>query len=168
MRGSRHLLHFTVCWIMGHCALKELRWQFLFQKLKDVELQRKGAKPTKCQQTINYTLWLVSTSRNAIVVILCSTVAYVYENLGPGSPFRLTGRVKSGFPDLQWPPFGTVVQNSTKTFPDMLGDLGSSVILVPVIGVLGNVAIAKAFGETRGSFLWVSGANCCFSGRRHH
>ena len=29
----------------------------------------------------------------------------------------------------------------------MISDLGTSVVLVPVIGVLGNVAIAKAFGE---------------------
>lgn len=32
------------------------------------------------------------------------------------------------------------------TFIDMCSDLGSSIVLVPIIGVLGNVAIAKAFG----------------------
>ncbi|ERL91290.1 hypothetical protein D910_08623 [Dendroctonus ponderosae] len=122
----------------------------LLRKLKDVKLHQKGAKPTKFQQPINYTLWLVSTSRNAIVVIICSTVAYLYETHGTGAPFKLTGRVKSGFPEFKLPPFTTVIQNSTRNFPDMLSDLGSSVILVPVIGVLGNVAIAKAFagGET--------------------
>jgi len=82
------------------------------------------------------------------VVIICSAIAYTYEEKGTGSPFRLTGDVKSGLPEFKVPPFSTVIGNTTKTFPDMLGDLGSSVFLVPVIAVLGNVAIAKAFGES--------------------
>lgn len=82
------------------------------------------------------------------MVIICSVIAYTYEEKGTGSPFRLTGDVKSGLPELKVPPFSTVIGNTTRTFPDMLGDLGSSVFLVPIIAVLGNVAIAKAFGES--------------------
>ncbi|XP_050298002.1 sodium-independent sulfate anion transporter [Anthonomus grandis grandis] len=119
----------------------------LLRKLKDLKVHKAGTKPTKSQKSINYTLWLISTSRNAIVVILCSTVAYLYETQGTGSPFRLTGTVKSGLPEFKVPPFSTVLNNTTKTFPDMLADLGSSVFLVPVIAVLGNVAIAKAFAS---------------------
>jgi hypothetical protein len=29
----------------------------------------------------------------------------------------------------------------------MVSDLGSSIVLVPIIAVLGNIAIAKAFGK---------------------
>ncbi|XP_019869621.2 sodium-independent sulfate anion transporter-like [Aethina tumida] len=111
----------------------------LLRKLKDVQLQNKNKKLLK------YILWLISTSRNALVVITCSTVAYFYETKWAGSPFLLTGAVKAGVPELKLPPFETVVNNRTVGFSEMIGDLGSSVVLVPVIAVLGNVAIAKAF-----------------------
>lgn len=48
-------------------------------------------------------------------------------------------------PPLKLPPFGTEINGKTISFIDMCMDLGSSIILVPVIAVLGNVAIAKAF-----------------------
>lgn len=119
----------------------------LLRKLKDVKVHKKNSKPNKHQSCFNYILWLISTSRNAIVVILCSTMAFLYESNGSGSPFRLTGDVKSGLPEFKVPPFSTVINNSTREFPEMLSDLGSSVFLVPIIAVLGNVAIAKAFAS---------------------
>ncbi|XP_076275104.1 sodium-independent sulfate anion transporter-like isoform X1 [Rhynchophorus ferrugineus] len=119
----------------------------LLRKLKDVKLNKKGVKPTKQQCCFNYIFWLISTSRNAIVVIICSTIAFMYESRGSGSPFRLTGDVKAGLPEFKLPPFSTMVNNSTREFPEMLSDLGSSVFLVPIIAVLGNVAIAKAFAS---------------------
>lgn len=97
----------------------------------------------------NYTLWLISTSRNAIVVILCTTLAYFYEKNEGSSPFLLTGTVKGGMPEVKPPPFETVLNNQTQTFSEMASDLGSSIVLVPIIAVLGNVAIAKAFGKYR-------------------
>ncbi|KAL1497197.1 hypothetical protein ABEB36_008194 [Hypothenemus hampei] len=138
-----HLTQFTDLGLGVGCIVALL----LLRKLKDLKCHKKGSRPTKSQQSINYTLWLISTSRNAIVVIICSTMAYLYETQGGGSPFRLTGNVKSGLPEFKVPPFSTVLNNSTKTFPDMLNDLGSSVFLVPIIAVLGNVAIAKAFAS---------------------
>ncbi|KAJ8915023.1 hypothetical protein NQ315_015998 [Exocentrus adspersus] len=119
----------------------------LLRKLKDVKLHKDNEKPTKNQNFLNYILWLVSTSRNAIVVIVCSGVAYYYEKTEAGSPFLLTGTVKPGLPELKLPPFETVLGNRTVDFVDMVTDLGSSVVLVPVIAVLGNVAIAKAFAS---------------------
>ncbi|XP_008197201.2 sodium-independent sulfate anion transporter [Tribolium castaneum] len=112
----------------------------LLRKLKDY-------KPSKKQRTLSKALWLISTSRNALVVIVCSTVAYFYEIRGPGSPFRLTGTVRPGLPDFRAPPFGTTLHNRTVGFGEMVADLGTSVILVPIIAVLGNVAIAKAFAS---------------------
>jgi len=37
------------------------------------------------------------------------------------------------------------VNNQTLTFTQMCSELGTSIVLVPIIAVLGNVAIAKAF-----------------------
>lgn len=64
-----------------------------------------------------------------------------------GSPFLLTGNVRPGLPQVALPPFQTELNNRTVGFPEMVADLGTSTILVAVIGVLGNVAIAKAFGK---------------------
>lgn len=116
--------------------------------MKDVKIQKKNTKPTKNQQIFNYVVWLISTSRNAIVVILCSTLAYYYEKNEGTAPFVLTGTVKAGMPEIKVPPFHTVLNNQTQTFNQMASDLGSSIVLVPIIAVLGNVAIAKAFGKS--------------------
>jgi len=64
----------------------------------------------------------------------------------------LTGKLRSGLPPFQLPPFQTIVGNQTFSFGEMCSELGSSIILVPVIAVLGNVAIAKAFGKCLQSF----------------
>jgi sodium-independent sulfate anion transporter 11 len=57
--------------------------------------------------------------------------------------------VRSGLPPFGLPPFSTVLGNQTYSFQEMCSELGSSIILVPIIGVLGNVAIAKAFCELK-------------------
>lgn len=110
-------------------------------------MQKKNTKPSKNQQIFNYVLWLISTSRNAIVVVLCSTLAYFYEKNEGTSPFLSTGTVKAGLPEIKPPPFQTILNNQTQTFSEMASNLGSSIVCVPIIAVLGNVAIAKAFGE---------------------
>lgn len=50
-------------------------------------------------------------------------------------------------PSFQAPPFSYVKDNSTFGFFDMCADLGSGIIVVPLIGLLENIAICKAFGE---------------------
>lgn len=54
---------------------------------------------------------------------------------------------REGLPSLSAPPFSTEIGERQVSFIEMCSDLGSSIVLVPIIGVLGNVAIAKAFGE---------------------
>nr|CAH7721953.1 unnamed protein product [Callosobruchus chinensis] len=117
------------------------------RKMKDFTVHKKNSKPNKNQKIINYGIWLMSTSRNALIVIACSAMAYYYVSKGEESPFLLTGSVKSGLPEFRLPPTETVLNNRTVTFVEMVGDLGSSIVLVPIIAVLGNVAIAKAFAS---------------------
>ncbi|CAG9786111.1 unnamed protein product [Diatraea saccharalis] len=114
----------------------------LMRKIKDVNLSPRRKK-------LKRALWLLSTSRNALVVILCSVTAYVMERHSSDF-FKLTGTVREGLPSWSTPPFSTSYGGRNVTFIEMCSDLGSSIVLVPVIGVLGNVAIAKAFasGET--------------------
>ncbi|KAF5285567.1 hypothetical protein FQR65_LT13201 [Abscondita terminalis] len=118
------------------CILIALR------KLKDVKIKK--------NKHLSRALWLISTSRNALVVIACSVIAYCYKSSGGDSPFLLTGAIKAGFPSLQLPPFSTTLNNRTIGFYEMVNDLGTSIALVPIIAVLGNVAIAKAFGSEKG------------------
>ena len=46
---------------------------------------------------------------------------------------------------MQFPHFSA--ENNTVGFLEMIRRLGSGVIVVPLIGVLENIAICKAFGE---------------------
>lgn len=77
----------------------------------------------------------------------CSITAYTFVSSGGESPFILTGTVRPGLPEFGLPPFGTTLGNRTLTFVEMCNELGTSIIMVPIIAVLGNVAIAKAFGK---------------------
>lgn len=110
----------------------------LMRKLKDVKLSD--------SPVVKRSLWLLSTSRNALVVMICSSIGYYLHSKGE-QPFILTGDVRPGLPPFQFPPFSTTLNNQTLTFLDMCTELGSSIVMVPVIAVLGNVAIAKAFAS---------------------
>ncbi|KAH0953098.1 hypothetical protein HN011_003441 [Eciton burchellii] len=113
-----------------------------FRKMKDLAVRPVG-KSYRC--VIAKTIWLVSTARNAIIVIVCSVIAYKYDSTESESPFILTGPVRPGLPSFGLPPFTTQMNNRTLTFTQMCSELGTSIVLVPIIAVLGNVAIAKAF-----------------------
>lgn len=108
------------------------------RKIKDIKLKRKPLEKT---------IWVISTSRNALVVVCSSLLAYYYETTTGAVPFLLTGKVKPGMPNFGPPPFSTTYNNRTVELSEMLADLGGSVVMVPIIAVLGNVAIAKAFGK---------------------
>ncbi|XP_003708291.1 sodium-independent sulfate anion transporter [Megachile rotundata] len=139
-------IHSTSLWDTGMsftCIIVLL----LFRKLKDIKFGSSNEKPHKYQRILLKIIWLIATARNALVVIVCSTIAYIFNSADSGSPFILTGPVRSGLPPFGLPPFSTQVKNQTFGFIEMCSELGTSIALVPVIGVLGNVAIAKAFAN---------------------
>ncbi|XP_067006365.1 sodium-independent sulfate anion transporter [Anabrus simplex] len=119
----------------------------LLRKMKDIKLGPKDGKPSNRQRWAMKLIWLVSTARNALIVIICSAIACYLESSGKEVPFLLTGHVRSGLPPFGLPPFSTTVGNQTYNFVQMCSELGSSIVLVPIIAVLGNVAIAKAFAS---------------------
>ena len=117
------------------------------QKLKDIKTPENA---TKGRKILGGSLWLIATARNAILVLVSSLFAY-YADQRDHMPFILTGKVKSGLPNFSLPPFETSYEMNNGTivemgFFDMVSELGSSIFLVPIIAVLGNVAISKAFG----------------------
>ena len=102
----------------------------------------------------------MATGRNAVIVIACAIIAYAFDPVLPedretrNTTFILTGNIESGLPPFQPPPFSV---NDTQTgnvtsFGGMISELGSAIAIIPLLGILENVAIAKAFGKIALSF----------------
>ncbi|XP_022908679.2 sodium-independent sulfate anion transporter isoform X1 [Onthophagus taurus] len=104
-------------------------------------------EPTTLQKVINKTIWLISTARNAILVVICGFIGLAVYNEGQTPPFKLIGDVPQGLPDIKPPPFGFTRGNETFTFGEMVSNLGSGVIVIPLIALLENIAICKAFAD---------------------
>ncbi|KAJ8953894.1 hypothetical protein NQ318_019134 [Aromia moschata] len=102
------------------------------------------------QKVVNKCIWLFGTARNAILVVVCGIISWVYCRSGP-PPFQVIGDVPSGLPALKLPPFGfEMVQNGTTVsvpFLEMMDNLGPGIIILPLIALLENIAICKAFSN---------------------
>ncbi|XP_039571934.1 sodium-independent sulfate anion transporter isoform X3 [Passer montanus] len=99
-------------------------------------------------------VWITATARNALVVLFAGLVAYSFQVLG-SQPFRLTGSIPQGLPAFQPPRFSLAAPNGTVPFHSMVQDMGVGLAVVPLMGLLETVAIAKAFGVANvlGSFV---------------
>lgn len=62
-------------------------------------------------------------------------------------PYTLTTKVTSAHLTFSLPPFVLDYKNTTLVFTDIIHELGSGILVVPIVAILANVAIAKAFGE---------------------
>lgn len=87
-----------------------------------------------------------ATARNALVVLAAGLVAYSFQ-LSGSQPLILTGSVPRGLPPFRPPPFSKAVPNGTVPFGRMVQDMGAGLAVVPLVGVLETVAIAKAFAS---------------------
>lgn len=84
-------------------------------------------------------------SRNALAVIIGILLSY-FLSRDDYEPFKLTGKIESGLPPFKLPPFSTTESDGKEMgFSDMIGELGSSIMTIPLISILEVVAIAKAF-----------------------
>lgn len=92
-------------------------------------------------------MWLISLARNAIIVMVGILITYLLSFHDPIKPFQIMGNITKGLPPFSLPPFSIVSGNHTYTFLELVGELGSSVLSVPLIAILESIAIAKAFGE---------------------
>ncbi len=103
-----------------------------------------------CQRpTLKRTMWILSVSRNVVVVLSSMILAYIWGN----PPFKLTGSVPPGLPALHPPQFllpnkrNDTSYGETLTFVETLEKLGSGPFVVAFIAILQNVAILKAYGS---------------------
>ncbi|XP_018403785.1 PREDICTED: sodium-independent sulfate anion transporter-like [Cyphomyrmex costatus] len=118
----------------------------LLRKVKDLPVMPKNTKvPSRLQQVITKSFWLISTARNIIIVILCAVMCWLLEKHLGKSPVILTGHVKQGLPEFQLPPFEAQVGNETYTFIDMISALSTGCLVVPMLSLLETISIAKVF-----------------------
>ncbi|XP_033611671.1 sodium-independent sulfate anion transporter-like isoform X2 [Cryptotermes secundus] len=126
---------------LGICTVVLL---LIGRKLKDFVGRCQNS--SSVQKLIGKMVWMVSISRNSIVVIIGMMLAYILESKGY-KPFKLTGEIEEGFPPFGLPPFSTVSHNATLSFDDMASKFGTSLISIPFISFLETVATAKAFSK---------------------
>lgn len=115
------------------------------QKLKDVQHKSKPIKTA---------FWLISLSRNVIVILITSLASYIWHT----PPFKLVGPVNGGFPPVSLPQFQlthrpsdyaneTLSDSQTHySFVETWSILKTGPLIIALISVLQNVAISKAFG----------------------
>ncbi|XP_072271048.1 sodium-independent sulfate anion transporter isoform X2 [Pyxicephalus adspersus] len=100
----------------------------------------------RCYRFSYIIIWVTTTARNAIVVVAAGLVAYSFEVMGL-SPFVLTGKTAEGLPQFHLPPFSETVGNRTVSFSEMVQKIGVGLFIIPMMGVLESVAIARAFSS---------------------
>ncbi|XP_064092367.1 sodium-independent sulfate anion transporter-like [Macrobrachium nipponense] len=99
------------------------------------------------QRALRQVVFYLSVGRNAIIVVIAAVIAFALE--GDDQPFTLTGYVEPGVPPAALPPFTTVINNQTMTFPDIMNDVGIGIFMIPFIAILDNIAIVSAFAKGR-------------------
>ena len=126
-----------------------------------VETPNNSLEETKCQSLcskqsektrkfLKTTCWVIATARNAIIVILCTLLAYFLDPEIPknkrDATFILTGNIDDGLPPFQIPAFTFTNTDQTEdSLGEMIKRLGPAIVILPLIAILENVAIAKAF-----------------------
>ncbi|XP_014671722.1 PREDICTED: sodium-independent sulfate anion transporter-like [Priapulus caudatus] len=88
----------------------------------------------------------MSRARNAVIVLIAAVIAYALE-VAQRDPFTLTGEVNAGLPPFKPPNFYITDGNVTIGPSKMLSQLGSGLAVVPLIGILESIVIAKAFAR---------------------
>ncbi|VVC43388.1 SLC26A/SulP transporter domain,STAS domain [Cinara cedri] len=107
---------------------------------------------TTVQKYMNKSMWFVGTIRNSIIVISCTVASYVYINSRTAEsveqiPYKIIGKVPAGLPAFDPPPFSMHRGNETVGFFEIVSQMRSHVIVLPLIGLLENISICKAFAN---------------------
>ncbi|KAK6643074.1 hypothetical protein RUM43_004577 [Polyplax serrata] len=142
----------------------------LMRCLASLEIGPKDpAKKSSLQKLTTKSFWVVGTSRNAILVVLSGFLGYFFVTQSTAlkeqlrndnsteflngsltveeSPFILTGFVPSGLPEFKVPAFGFERDGTHVSFISMISDMGLNLLILPLIALLENIAICKAFSS---------------------
>lgn len=113
----------------------------ILKNIKDIKL----SEDRPSTPVIKKCLFYLSISRNALIVLITSYFAYFLSTNFSNVPFRLSEKVDPGVPSFQLPDFSVESENKTIGFVEICSDIGSGLILLPLVSILANVAIAKSF-----------------------
>nr|XP_039247460.1 sodium-independent sulfate anion transporter-like [Styela clava] len=107
---------------------------------------------TICQKISKKFVWVISTARNAVVVISAAFVAYAIHSQDITSCkvedcVTLTGKIDEGLPDFKPPEFNEVNGNTTVTTKELVSRIGDGMFVIPLMGLLESIAIGKAFAR---------------------
>ncbi|XP_060522020.1 sodium-independent sulfate anion transporter [Cylas formicarius] len=119
-------------------AVCSVAFLLAFKRLNGIKVESENGKKV---------LWFLSISKNAIVVLISSVIAAILYNTRGSTPFKLTGPVPKGLPDVSLPPFRARFGNDTVGVVEMVSSLGSGIVVIPVVAILANIAIAKAYSS---------------------
>uniref|UniRef100_A0A8C2ZMH7 Sodium-independent sulfate anion transporter n=1 Tax=Cyclopterus lumpus TaxID=8103 RepID=A0A8C2ZMH7_CYCLU len=100
-----------------------------------------------CSRVARKLVWAVATMRNALVVVAASFVAFSCNAYGY-PVFTVTGETSQGLPPFRPPPTSDTTANGTVvSFGEMVQGLGGGLAVIPFMGLLESIAIAKAFAS---------------------
>ncbi|SPP80152.1 sodium-independent sulfate anion transporter [Drosophila guanche] len=106
---------------------------------------------SRFQRVVNKVLWIVGTARNAILVVVCCLMGYLLHTEEHGAPFRVVGDIPPGLPSVQLPPTSLSANETSsgaaESFVEMVHSMGSGLIVIPLISLMENIAICKAFAN---------------------
>ncbi|XP_035031665.1 sodium-independent sulfate anion transporter [Hippoglossus stenolepis] len=92
-------------------------------------------------------VWAVATMRNALVVVAASFIAFSWDAYGY-HVFTITGKTSQGLPPFRPPPTSDTTANGTVvSFGEIVEDFGGGLAVIPLMGLLESIAIAKAFAS---------------------
>ncbi|XP_060649790.1 sodium-independent sulfate anion transporter isoform X1 [Drosophila nasuta] len=119
---------------------------------------KEKSERSQLQRVINEVIKFLGVTRNASVVIGATLIAMYLEGNG-SNPFVLTGYIPPGLPTISLPKFSIEAQTGNATagipavpgesFFEMVHTLGYGLIIVPIIALLENVSVCKAFAKDR-------------------
>ncbi|XP_064635425.1 sodium-independent sulfate anion transporter-like isoform X4 [Lineus longissimus] len=123
------------------------------KKMKDFNCYGPEEDMNKCQKVGRYLIWLLSISRNALLVIVSALLVYGLS-LHEIKPFIVTGDLKPGLPPFKPPAFSVVDygvngtgNGTTYTAGDIFSSIGTGFFIVPILGLVETIAIGKAFAR---------------------
>ncbi|XP_050332630.1 sodium-independent sulfate anion transporter-like [Bactrocera neohumeralis] len=130
---------------------------FLLLSMRAMTFIEIGPKEGKksWQRILQKTIWLIGTSRNAVLVVLVGMLGYHLLQSGIDI-FRMVGYVPSGLPEFKVPAFSATTYTNTtsgelvemnESFFDMVSSLGAGLIVIPLVSLLETTALIQAFAE---------------------
>ncbi|XP_020510059.1 sodium-independent sulfate anion transporter [Labrus bergylta] len=110
-------------------------------------LTSEDSDDSTCSRVARKLVWTVATMRNALVVVAASCVAFSWDAYGY-QVFTITGKTSQGLPPFKPPPTSDITANGTViSFREIVEGFGEGLAVIPFMGLLESIAIAKAFAS---------------------